>query len=160
MKKLIMITILYFTICLFITNWYETDIVDFQLEQACNSFDNSNEYQFDEQWGTNWERCTLIWQAQYRFENVSKPYLDVNNIFWFRRHWIVEFNSVEDGVIFYANRYFKYEYRKTISQIVAWWCYYNLSNNWVCFSWYTLTKAHQYSYSWFIKRYFILNMNK
>jgi hypothetical protein len=37
---------------------------------------------------------------------------------------------------------------------VSWWCYYNLNNEWVCFSWFTHTSEHWASYISYIKDYF------
>ncbi len=124
---------------------------DMNIEYFCQTHKLANDYQFGEQYWTNGERCAAIWKAQYRFENVSRPYLIRNNIFWLRRNGIMRFDSVEDSIKFWVDRYFRYEYRKTIQQIIMWWCYYNLSNKWVCFNWYTLTKNHQYNYYNYVK---------
>ena len=124
---------------------------DFDIDYYCQTHERADEYQFGFQYGTNGERCSAIGRAQYRFENVSNPYLVRHNIFWLRRNWIIQFNTTEDGIKFWVDRYYKYEYRKTIHQIIFGWCYHNLQWRWVCFSGYSHTKSHQASYYNYVK---------
>jgi len=72
----------------------------------------------------------------------------------------MSFDSVEDSIKFYSKRYFKYDYRKTIKQIIMWGCYYNLNDKYVCFNGYTLTKHQQLPYYNYVRNFYLSNREK
>ena len=160
MKRMILFLIIFWTVLLFLMNkafGYDISYDDI-IEKECHKHSMAS-MKVHWPYGTNAERCTSIWKSQYRFENTWPSYRAVNNIFWLRRHWIVPFNSVEDCIKFWVNRYYKYDYRKTTKQITSWGCYYNLSGKWVCFKWYTHTKSEQYAYWQFVRKRLIYDLN-
>ena len=134
--------------------------IDLMIEKHCNNHKQADLYQFGSPYGTNWQRCTAIWQWVVRFENVWHWHFTANNLFWFRTTHMLRFNTIEDWIKFWATRYYKYEYRKTIDQIIKWGCYYNLNNKRVCFKWYAhTTRAVLNRYSHSVKEHFKSYMN-
>jgi hypothetical protein len=103
-------------------------------------------------------KCKLLWQSQMRFEN-GKVW---NNLYNFKsikikeewkKVWVIGikknfllFKDKSSSIKFFVDRYYKIDYRKTIRQVIAWWCYYNLKKKYVCFDGFTLTKEDQENY--------------
>ena len=133
---------------------YANEILDEKIERFCMEHKEANESYFKE---THWERCTKIWQAQYRFETRSCTIwsANINNCFWLKRTKFLEFENKTESIKFWVNRYYKYEKYKTISQIIKGW-YYESPITWQTYylQGYTLTTSHQNNYYNFVKNYF------
>ena len=135
-------------------------ILQDKLYRFCMDHDRANEYEHWEFWLSNWERCFLIGSAQAEYETKWWEiwrWKTRNNLFGF--WWDVNtitFKDKTESLKFYVYHYYKFQYRKTISQIILGWCMYNLKNEYVCFNWFALPRNEDY-YN-FVKYYF--NKNK
>jgi len=170
---------IFFTLCIIIpvSKIFAIDLskdiktYDEKIKKFCLQHNNSKELLFGKQDGSNWKRCYLILQAQMRFETWNLKKVNNYNLFNFRaptckKQWIkdywcsptrsrfLKFADNTNSIKFAVDRYYKYDYRKTIAQIVWWGCYYNLQSKYVCFEWFTHTKEHQNNYTKYIKNYF------
>lgn len=142
--------------------------LDEKIEKFCNSHELSKEVYFKENMG---KRCTLIWQAQIRFESKSCEKVIWNNCYWFRawfvkeewkklwvtwiNKWFLTFKDKTSSIIFYVDHFYKWQRYKTISQIVWWWKYCSPKTGWCGnIDWFTHTISHIPNYIAFVKKYF------
>lgn len=164
MKLLLLLTIFFISICS-VNAENINDILDEKIEKFCfdNKIAKKTEQDFKQ---NNWTRCTNILQGIYRFETWNLKSYTWNNIFNFRsptckkdwiekynceiKNWFLTFPNKTTSILFAIDRYYKYDYRKTVEQIIAGGCYYNLKWVYVCFDWFTLTKEHHRNYIDFI----------
>lgn len=143
-------------------------ILDEKIDKFCNSHELATQEYFT--WTTNGERCANILKPIYIFETWNLKSYVWNNIFNFRspsikkiwtekygveeiRWWFLVFPDKTKSIQFAVDRFYLYDYRKTIDQIISGWCYHNKHWKYVCFKGYTLTEQHHESYINFIKNF-------
>ena len=136
---------------------FASDVLDQKIEKFCKIHPLANELNF---WIENYKRCILIWQAQFRFEAYSCTKIVWNNCFNFQSIWIKKswnndfwvywikkrfllFKDKTNSIKFYVNRYYLYDTKKTIRQVVED---------------FTMTKSHRDWYIKFIKNYYSKNL--
>jgi len=131
----------------------ENKILDKKINKFCDLY---------WKWYTKAEikKCKWSAKAVYRFETWNLKSYVWQNIFNFRsptikkersekygvidiRWWFLVFKDKTNSIKFYVQRFYKYDRRKTVTQIVSWWCYYNLKKRYVCFKWYTHTWSQE-----------------
>lgn len=144
---------LYWIIC----SYYQSDanytVLDQKIEKFCKLHQEANNKNF---WVENYKRCISIWQAQIRFETINCKSYVWNNCFNFRspwikkewqekfwvnniRWWFLVFPDKTNSIKFWVNRYYIYDQKKTIRQIVED---------------FTFTKEHRNNYTLFVKEYY------
>lgn len=145
-----------------------SDILDKKIDKFCLAHEKADVVIFT--WSTSWQRCANILKPIYRYETWHLKSYVWNNIFNFRspkikkiwtekygvkeiRWWFLVFPDRTKSIEFAVDRFYLYDYRKTIKQIIAWWCYYNTHWKYVCFNWYTLTSSHWENYINYIKNF-------
>ena len=147
-----------FLLLLFITpTTFASDILDQKIEKFCKSHHLANELNY---WIESYKRCILIWQAQFRYEAYSCNKIVWNNCFNFKskgikkswytdfwvywiKKWYLLFPDKTNSIKFWVNRYYLYDKKKTIRQIVED---------------FTATKEHWSWYSLYIKTYYKNNI--
>lgn len=144
------------------------EILDEKIDKFCLAHEKANWQAFT--WVLNSTRCRNILKPIYRFETGQLKSYVWNNIFNFRsptikkiwtekygvteiRWWFLVFPDRTKSIEFAVDRFYLYDYRKTIEQIIAWWCMYNLKWKYVCFKGYTLTSSHWESYINYITKF-------
>lgn len=138
-------------------NENKKQILDNKIEKFCNLHKEADDLVY---WYKSSTRCTLIWQAQIRFETKQCTLWSANknNCFWLKREEFLSFNDKTKSIEFWVNRYYKYDKYKTIHQIIYWWCYISPKDKqYKCFNGYTYTKEHQKTYYKFVKEYYKIN---
>ena len=149
---------------------YTNASYDTTIKNECAKIKNEKYFKEDTK-----TRCTLIWQAQIRYESVKCKKVIWNNCFWFRawkvkkewkdlwviwvKKWFLTFKTKEDSIKFYANHFYKFQRYKSISQIIGWW-YYCSPKSWWCgnIDGFTHTKDHIPNYLDYVKKYYKNNL--
>jgi hypothetical protein len=127
-------------------------------------------------WQENYKRCYWILKGIYRFETWNLKSYVWNNIFnfrsptikkeWKEKFWVIEirwwflvFVNKTSSIRFAVNHFYKYNYRKSVKQIISWWSYYNLKWQFVSFKWFTHTGTQEEhnNYIAFIKKHLLTN---
>ena len=171
MKKIILLLLLILPNIAF----WKYDVLDKKIERFCfNHYMSNDIYEwFNESFKI---RCTLIWQAQIRFESKQCNKVIGNNCFWFRsptikqewkdKYWVIwikngflVFKDKTNSIKFWVDRFYKIERYKTVYQIINWWSYIS-PIDWEVktFEWFTMTIEHRPSYTKFIKNYYSKNL--
>jgi hypothetical protein len=144
---------------------FKSDILWFIIPQA--SADDTEKNIFDQKiekfckiyWEWHSEklqnRCAKIGKAQMRFEtwwicknkdynlncfnfrNFKKKYHEEFWFEWLDKSWFAIFKDKTHSIKYFAFHFFKYQYRKSIKEIVVWGCYKNLQGKDVCFRGFT-----------------------
>ena len=147
-----------FLLLLFITpTTFANDVLDQKIDKFCKSHKFANELNY---WVENYKRCILIWQAQLKYEAYSCSKVVWNNcfnfkspgikkswytdfwVYWIKRQYLL-FPDKTKSIEFWVNRYYLYDRKKTIRQIVED---------------FTATKEHWSWYSLYIKTYYKNNI--
>ena len=171
MKKLIFLLLLIFPSISF----WNYDILDKKIEKFCYNHKLANDTyeKFDKSFKI---RCTLIWQAQLRFESQKCKKVIWNNCFWFRsevvkeeweknywvtwiKNWFLTFKDKTNSIKFWVDRFYKIERFKTIYQIINWWSYISpIDWELKTFNWYTMTIEHRPNYTKYVSDYYKKNL--
>lgn len=96
----------------------------------------------------NWK----VWNNLYNFKSINvKTEWKKYWVIWIKKNFLL-FKDKSSSIAFFAQRFYKFDYRKTTKQLVSGWCYYNLKKKYVCFDWFTLswTKQEHSNYIGFI----------
>ena len=157
MKYLLLLALLFTG---YTANANDVDVLDNKIEKFCNEHKLAKESTFDYKGTkmTNGERCTLIGQAQIRMETQSCTKgmaLTLNNCFWLKTLWTNEFRKFSDNtksIEYWTMRYYKYDYTKTIHEIVYWY--------WMLDKWGDWTYKWMYGYSWTDKEHYYQYVRK
>lgn len=79
----------------------------------------------------------------YNFRLMNKKYHKEFWVLWVDKSRFVIFKDKTQSIKYFAFHYFKYQYRKTIEQIVSGGCYNNLQWEKVCFGWFTVANKQE-----------------